>query len=302
MLRICTKPPVYNGILAYFEHYLEEDIKLDELSPNDWNTLRKIHAFLEEIRETTKALESDTSTLGKVLPAMDFILERFEQSKDEYKDDPIMAPMFNSGWAKMEKYYALTDESPAYIAALVLRPSYKWNYITTQWKAEWVTKARQAMLDLWTREYKPKDSTIPTSSCSSTSTNKFTIWARKHEVSTTFDDEYARYCASDIIPVSDSLAWWLEATQQQTYPNLSQMAIDFLSIPAMSAAPERCFSSTKETITDKRNKLGSEVIQAFECLKSWYKLKEFKANSFLEDILEAQLQALDDSEGRENRD
>lgn len=71
------------------------------------------------------------STLGKVLPAMDFILERFEQSKTEYEDDPIIALMFNSGWAKMEKYYTLTDESPVYIAALVLRPSYKWNYITS---------------------------------------------------------------------------------------------------------------------------------------------------------------------------
>jgi hypothetical protein len=60
----------------------------------------------------------------------------------------------------------------------------------------------------------------------------------------------------------------------------------------MSAAPERYFSATKETITDKGNKLGSEVIQAFECLKYWYKLKEFKSNSFLEDILEAQLKKL----------
>jgi hypothetical protein len=77
------------------------------------------------------------------------------------------------------------------------------------------------------------------------------------------------------------------------------MAIDFLSIPAMSAAPELCFSVTKETITDKRNKLGSEVIQAFECSKSWYKLKEFKSDSFLEDILEAQLKAIEEAKARE---
>jgi hypothetical protein len=189
--------------------------------------------------------------------------------------------MFNSGWAKMEKYYTLTDEPPAYIAALLLRHSCKWNYITTQWKAEWVPKARQIMLDLGPRGYKPKISIIPSFSHSSASTNKFTIWARKHEVSTNFDDEYARSCASDIIPVSDSLSWWLELTQQQTYPNLSRMAIDFLSIPAMSAAPERCFSATKETITDKRNKLGSEVIQAFDCLKSLVQTKGVQVESVL---------------------
>jgi hypothetical protein len=29
----------------------------------------------------------------------------------------------------MEKYYALTDESLAYIAALILDPNLKWKYI-----------------------------------------------------------------------------------------------------------------------------------------------------------------------------
>ena len=47
------------------------------------------------------------------------------------------------------------------------------------------------------------------------------------------------------------------------------MALDILSIPAMSAEPERLFSGAKITITDRRNKLGIESIQAIECLKSW---------------------------------
>jgi len=47
------------------------------------------------------------------------------------------------------------------------------------------------------------------------------------------------------------------------------MALDILSIPAMSAKPERLFSGAKITITDCRNKLGIESIKAIECLKSW---------------------------------
>jgi hypothetical protein len=47
------------------------------------------------------------------------------------------------------------------------------------------------------------------------------------------------------------------------------MALDILSIPAMSAEPERLFSSAKITITDRRNRLGIESIEAIECLKSW---------------------------------
>ncbi|KAM4064711.1 transposase-like protein [Hirsutella rhossiliensis] len=85
---------------------------------------------------TTKALESSFATLDNVLLAMDFVLAQFEAGKEAHIDDPIMAPMYNSGWAKMDKYYCLTDESPAYVAAIVLHPSHKWHYIHENWKKE----------------------------------------------------------------------------------------------------------------------------------------------------------------------
>jgi hypothetical protein len=48
------------------------------------------------------------------------------------------------------------------------------------------------------------------------------------------------------------------------------MALDVLSIPAISAELERLFSSAKISITDRRNRLGIESIKAIECLKSWF--------------------------------
>jgi hypothetical protein len=39
------------------------------------------------------------------------------------------------------KYYRLTDESPAYTAAIVLHPGYKWQYIQDTWEPEWLPKA-----------------------------------------------------------------------------------------------------------------------------------------------------------------
>jgi hAT family C-terminal dimerisation region len=53
------------------------------------------------------------------------------------------------------------------------------------------------------------------------------------------------------------------------------MALDLLSIPAMSAEPERLFSAAKISITDRRNRLGIQSIEALECLKSWLGLKPF---------------------------
>ncbi|OWT42315.1 transposase-like protein [Pochonia chlamydosporia 170] len=115
------------AIDGYFNKWVEADCAGDRLSAEDWTILEKIESFLEKLKLTTKALESSFATLDHVLLAMDFVLAQFEAGKEAYTDDPIMAPMYNSGWAKLDKYYRLTDESPAYVAAIVLHPSHKWH-------------------------------------------------------------------------------------------------------------------------------------------------------------------------------
>jgi len=54
------------------------------------------------------------------------------------------------------------------------------------------------------------------------------------------------------------------------------MAIDILSIPAMSDEPERVFSGARRTISWDRSRLGAEVIEQVECLKSWHQSKLLK--------------------------
>jgi hypothetical protein len=78
-LRIATTHPVYEAIQMFYEDYCNEDddIRLDELLDDEWDLLRKIHAFLAQLLVTTKALESNYSTLEHVFPAMDYILSQF---------------------------------------------------------------------------------------------------------------------------------------------------------------------------------------------------------------------------------
>jgi len=47
------------------------------------------------------------------------------------------------------------------------------------------------------------------------------------------------------------------------------MALNLLAIPAMSLEVERVFSSTGLMITDRRNRLKEDIIEAAECMKSW---------------------------------
>jgi hypothetical protein len=66
-----------------------------------------------------------------------------------------------------------------------------------------------------------------------------------------------------------SLDWWLQAANRAAYPQLSRMAIDVLSIPPMSAEPERVFSGARRTISWDRYRLGPDNIERIECMKSW---------------------------------
>jgi hypothetical protein len=54
------------------------------------------------------------------------------------------------------------------------------------------------------------------------------------------------------------------------------MALDILTIPAMSAAPKRLFSSANITILDRRSQLYEETTETIECLKSWRKIQNIK--------------------------
>ena len=89
------------------------------------------------------------------------------------------------------------------------------------------------------------------------------------------EDEYEYYCKQPAVKVKDARNWWLQPTQQEMYPNLSRLALEILSIPAMSAEPERLFSGTKLIIADQRNRLSIKMIEALASLKYWYKLKEW---------------------------
>ena len=88
-----------------------------------------IKDFLEKLLISTKAYELQELTLDLSLPYTDYILALFEHYKNEYKDDPTFAIMFNSSWAKIEKYYKLSDLTLVYVASIMLYLGRKWKWI-----------------------------------------------------------------------------------------------------------------------------------------------------------------------------
>jgi len=170
----------------------------------------------------------------------------------------------------MIKYYTLTEKSPAYVAALVLNPQWKWTYFEKQWEEAWYIQAKLYVRRFWEESYKSYNTAVPVEE-EEVVENEFIRWRKNLRGPVTVRDEYDIYLSTPTVPIEDARAWWQEPTQRATFPHLSKMALDLLSIPAMSAEPEHLFSSCKITITDRRNKLGIEAIEAIECLKSWMK-------------------------------
>jgi len=98
-----------------------------------------------------------------------------------------------------------------------------------------------------------------------------TSWKQKRRPRQSHNrDELDEFTTSDTI---DSLLnpriCWIQ--HRNDYPRLATLALGILAIPAMSAEVDRVFSSTGLLITDRRNRLKEDTIQAVECLKSWQK-------------------------------
>ena len=186
----------------------------------------------------------------------------------------------NAAWDKLEHYYKITERASAWVASVVLDPNQKWDYFERDAKCEprWVTRSRKEVKEYWEKEYKniapcavpPLIDNAPEPQCGRQ--NSFREWQKQKRATVVARDEYEQYLAMPRLEIGRTFGartWWQEPTQQRNFPNLSKMALDLLSIPAMSAEVERLFSSCKITITDRRNLLGIDTVEANECLKSW---------------------------------
>jgi hAT family protein len=176
-----------------------------------------------------------------------------------------------------------TDMSALYAAALILHPSRRTRYIELNWPKKWVKTTLERVKRLW-EEYReaappsvslvfpPYDGRID----EPRRLNTFDQIAQslKQASRPASQDEYDDYNSGEPYELGkgiSALTWWCNDTRRHRYPRLSYMAIDILSIPAMSDEPERVFSGARRTVSWERGQLGTETIEMIECLKHWKK-------------------------------
>lgn len=186
-------------------------------------------------------------------------------------------------WFVLNKYYALTDETPVYVAALLLDPSKRLKYVQRNWKASWIDRVVEHARTFWVENYKATgsggDSALSSTdelSCTRRPRNELdalfdeiTVW----EESNLEVDDFDTFINGPPIRITGSpLLWWLNPERIKAYPRLSRMVIDVLSIPPESTDPESAFSGGRRTLTWDRESMLCENVEKVECIGNWIRL------------------------------
>jgi hypothetical protein len=200
--------------------------------------------------------------------------------KDRYLHNSLQL-----AWEKLDKYYRYTDDSSAYIAAIALHPRFKWRWIQKKWfdRFDWQNTAEEALKTQWelyrTKKLKDLLSSEEVESYRQQEGQRQQDPGlecfMEEEFHTSSDDEELQvtdeYTEWQKLPrekhMDDPVTYWYD--KRSVWPHLASFALDLFAVPAMSAEPERVFSSTGRMVRSDRGCLKADVIGAAACLKQW---------------------------------
>jgi hypothetical protein len=234
---------------------------------------------IQIFKDATLFFSCSSPNLSTVIPAMDFIDETLTtQSLKDKEFSPCIRAALTLGKKTLNQYYDKTDNSEVFRIAmskyydifyflpihrytcLVLDPRHKLAYFTAaEWEAAWIAAAKAIVHAEYDRKYAPATtvskpvSTVPVSFIVEHSVQCKSNLA-KPEGANLFDslpqlrNLYAAatrnkldiYLGSDPENVSDEIGWW--NNRRDHFPNLSRMALDYLTIPGRTAYVECLFS------------------------------------------------------------
>ena len=261
---------------AYFTDE-EEPTQHDYLTSDDWQELRHLLDLLQPLKTVSLCLQSDGKdcnhgSLWESLTGIDYLMTKLERLKEQhtYLPNSHFKASINLGWKKLDKYYTLSDDTPAYRAAIAIHPSKKLKWFESKWKQshpEWLPELKTAVEELY-NEYKLRHAD------EALTTKQSTIELTEFEQYNLLEDDYAtdddleRFLREERAPPgTNPLIWWQD--NQHRYPILAHMAFDLLGTPASSSADERTFSKGGQVLNEERFNTKDDLAESHQCLKSW---------------------------------
>ncbi|KAL2512695.1 Zinc finger BED domain-containing protein DAYSLEEPER [Abeliophyllum distichum] len=82
----------------------------------------------------------------------------------------------------------------------------------------------------------------------------------------------------------DVLEWW--RLNERSYPVLSKMARDLLTVPVSTVASESAFSAANMVLDERRSRLKEDILEALVCIKDWLFADRRMQDKMSDDIVE----------------
>ncbi|KDQ06828.1 hypothetical protein BOTBODRAFT_181234 [Botryobasidium botryosum FD-172 SS1] len=190
------------------------------------------------------------------------------------------------GIAALNKYYSLTDESYLLQFVLLLHPTFKVEYMQDQeWEQDWIDQAVTLLCKTWQTRYAPTPSTAtPSASAASMPAadlynfNRYRKQKRSAAVSTA-GNQLETYLSEPVLNIEDPLAYRHEKQLSGACPELMQMVLDYLTIPATSVDVEQAFSFGCQTVSLychslSKNTIRTSIVFSNQCKEGLVKDEE----------------------------
>jgi hypothetical protein len=148
----------------------------------------------------------------------------------------------------------------------MLHPQYRLQYICEKWKGplkKYIPATERALRRLYDSYYRDDR---PADKQNDDNDDYFEAFTKK-VLPGIVEDEYKEYSEGQGMarPPANLYQW----NAQDHIPPMHQMALDRISIPAMSAESKRDFSDTKLFISGLRSRPEPEIIEELECICKW---------------------------------
>lgn len=175
--------------------------------------------FLAPFFQITKYTEGRHATINRVLPSLDFLLDRYELGALSHTTDDFMKLAIDAGWKKLKEYWNKdVDRASIYIAAIALDPTRKISYFTAHWQLDWIEQASQQLQELWRTYYNTPTSTRPPpeAAIEEAEAPEFLRWMDATQPVTAVDDLEQFLYEPLVYGKINIIAWWGGAKRSTT--------------------------------------------------------------------------------------
>jgi hypothetical protein len=264
----------------------ERTLKLrkHELEPEDWLIVEDLTAVLGQYKNATLYFSSDAASISAVIPAMDRIDSHLNAHAGNRSLHPSIIAAMKLAKLKLNRYYSLTDMSSIYRIAMstvfscsclcqltllkVLHPGLKLEYFRQhEWEADWIEAAEDLLRQEYSLHYENDEVTTPEDDAGQSTGTSVADFGNISVAQPSKITELDRYLRDPVENAANPLMWWVK--NRLTYPKLSRMALDYLSVPASSTAVERVFSLGRRLLPFTRCGLSAATMRTYLCLGSW---------------------------------